>query len=601
MEYFSGISPQNMVDLSNAERISIFFLMATVFFAVFFIFYIYSNAKKDGMLYSFIFLNCLMIVWCVGLILEEFSLHREQWLRWGSLWVSYLGICFFGYAWLLFCFYFTGARIKESKKNLVFLALPFVIYYLFLLTNHYHQLFYIVPKDAKRSFGPVYYILVFTTFVYICTGTALLLRFYLKSKGLARTQSLLVLLTCITVFVIVFFRVAFKWDIETIPISFILLSYGVYYTGLKKFSLFKVVPVSILSFLDSMEQGICIIDTDLDMVSSNRAFKGMFPCAAPFRDNEKITPFLDYLDSASICDEESAAILDSVQKSKTAVIRGKISLKHPDARTFFVIVQPAYASNGKERGRIISFRDISELVRLNYLLEQKNIEMLYMNEEYQKVNEEIMKYTLSTQELSVTKERNRILNELYGSIQMKFSSIILFAHGCIKDLRSNGNQNQENMEKLNQMVKVGLQEIRNSIYMQNTGEDTNSFGKNLEKLLISFLKEGIDIKLLVEGTIQPTNYPVRSAVFGIWQEALENSIKHGKATLIYVIIKFKENCLHLYIMDDGKGCEDIHKGAGLDKMEQWVQSLQGTISYGSLGFGEGFNIITSIPLQIGGQ
>lgn len=599
MEYNSVLTSQSLLDISNAQRISIFFLITTVFFAVYFMFYIYSHAKKDGILYSFLLLNLLMLIWCTGLILQTFCFDSRSFPAWVSLWISYLGLCFFAYAWLVFCVFYTDSKIKKNKLSLTLLALPFVIFYLFLLTNNFHQLFYVLPVHKRRYFGPVYYIFVLTALIYIFYGTCILLRFCFKSKGLSKSQTLIVLFTFVFMLGMLIFRTVLKWDVETIPFTFLLISYAIFYAGFKKFSLFKVVPVSMLSFLDSMEQGILVIDSELDILSSNKALIKMFPCLETIPAGGNIASFLDYLYSSSEINKESLAILDSIRSGKSNAIEGKITLSSQYTRTFSIIVQPFCISRHKEKGRIITFNDISELAELNYQLKQKNKEILSMNKDYKQISRKIMQYTSDKQELSAAKERNRIWNELYGSIESEFSSIITFTHLCINDLSTSDRRNQEKLEELNKMIKNGLQTIRSSIYTQNSKETSNSIKQDIESILLTFNKGKIDIHLIVEGEIQSMEFPIRSAIFGIWQETFENSIKHGKASSIYVIINLKDDFLHLYILDNGKGCENANKGSGLRKMEKMIKNLKGTITYGSLGPDEGFSINAVIPLRLG--
>ncbi|HEX9060749.1 MAG TPA: PAS-domain containing protein, partial [Clostridia bacterium] len=444
-----------------------------------------------------------------------------------------------------------------------------------------------------------YYIFVLTALIYIFYGTCMLLRFCFKSKGLSKSQSLIVLFTFVFMLGMLIFRIVLKWDVETIPFTFILISYAIFYAGFKKFSLFKVVPVSMLSFLDSVEQGILVIDNDLDILSSNKSLLKMFPCLETIPAGGNIASFLDYLYSSSEINEDSLAILDSIRSGKSNVTEGKITFNSQYVSTFSIIIQPFCTSKRKKKGRIITFTDISELAELNYQLDQKNKEIFSMNEEFTQISHEIMRYTSGKQELSAAKERNRIWNELYSSIESEFSSIISFTSLCINDLSTSGGENQEKLDELNKMIKDALQKIRGSIYTQNSEDSSSSINQDLESILLTFTKDEIDIQLMVEGEIQSMGYPIRSAIFCIWQEAFKNSVNHGKASSIYVIINLKDDFLHLYILDNGKGCENTNKGSGLSKMDQMIKNLKGTITYGSLGPNEGFSINVVVPLRLG--
>lgn len=84
----------------------------------------------------------------------------------------------------------------------------------------------------------------------------------------------------------------------------------------------------------------------------------------------------------------------------------------------------------------------------------------------------------------------------------------------------------------------------------------------------------------------------------------EYSLAHSKWICKYHIVftpkylhslKFTEEVISLYIIDDGIGCKEIKKNMGLKCMEERVQESGGKISYSSDGE-KGFNIHIEIPL-----
>jgi signal transduction histidine kinase len=85
-------------------------------------------------------------------------------------------------------------------------------------------------------------------------------------------------------------------------------------------------------------------------------------------------------------------------------------------------------------------------------------------------------------------------------------------------------------------------------------------------------------------------------IFRVCQEALTNSLRHGKAKNVNIILRSSGNKLSLFIFDDGCGCSQIKKGFGLSGMEQRVKDLGGTLVFGSDGE-SGFNIRMEIPLS----
>jgi signal transduction histidine kinase len=93
-----------------------------------------------------------------------------------------------------------------------------------------------------------------------------------------------------------------------------------------------------------------------------------------------------------------------------------------------------------------------------------------------------------------------------------------------------------------------------------------------------------------------TSGPVRSfeerhefVIFRIFQEAVNNVIKHAHAKNIQIEVVFESAELKLIVQDDGIGfketIEEMNCGMGLENMKRRARLLQGTIKFLSLGRG----------------
>ena len=85
-------------------------------------------------------------------------------------------------------------------------------------------------------------------------------------------------------------------------------------------------------------------------------------------------------------------------------------------------------------------------------------------------------------------------------------------------------------------------------------------------------------------------------MFRVIQESITNSLRHGGATHIEIIIYQEDYHLYLKIQDNGSGCEDIHYGFGLKQMQERVAVINGEVTYDGHN---GFLTIIKIPMQRG--
>jgi signal transduction histidine kinase len=87
-------------------------------------------------------------------------------------------------------------------------------------------------------------------------------------------------------------------------------------------------------------------------------------------------------------------------------------------------------------------------------------------------------------------------------------------------------------------------------------------------------------------------------VFRIIQEALNNAIRHAKATTVIINFKRNKNNLEIVIKDDGVGfsLNLVKKGAGLKNIQNRVYLINGSHSLQSEP-GKGCELVISFPLN----
>jgi signal transduction histidine kinase len=87
------------------------------------------------------------------------------------------------------------------------------------------------------------------------------------------------------------------------------------------------------------------------------------------------------------------------------------------------------------------------------------------------------------------------------------------------------------------------------------------------------------------------------AIFRMCQEAITNSLKHSNSDEIHIVLRYNENDLEIYIMDNGQGCEKIVFGKGLMGMKRRIIKNGGQIDFTS-GEDCGFRIHAIVKRSI---
>jgi PAS domain S-box-containing protein len=91
---------------------------------------------------------------------------------------------------------------------------------------------------------------------------------------------------------------------------------------------------------------------------------------------------------------------------------------------------------------------------------------------------------------------------------------------------------------------------------------------------------------------------VEVAAYFVISEALANTAKHARASMVQVRAAVRDTALQLVIRDDGSGGADPSRGSGLIGLTDRVEALGGTIGISSPA-GAGTTITVSLPVQEG--
>jgi signal transduction histidine kinase len=92
---------------------------------------------------------------------------------------------------------------------------------------------------------------------------------------------------------------------------------------------------------------------------------------------------------------------------------------------------------------------------------------------------------------------------------------------------------------------------------------------------------GIQYQLTMEGGLRLTP-DLEESLYHISQEALNNALKHARASKVAVRLQQQEGEVTLWVMDNGKGFDVATArtagGLGLTTMREWAAMFEGTVT-----------------------
>ena len=249
------------------------------------------------------------------------------------------------------------------------------------------------------------------------------------------------------------------------------------------------------------------------------------------------------------------------------------------------------------------------LILLNYIstlyktkLEaQKLYDKLRVSEENLiKANNELEGYINSIEELTLLKERNRISREIHDSVghalttaMIQLSAMEAIANKENSSLKGMANNLREFINESFQDVKKAVRELKSDEYENFQGilrlQDVCS---NFEKM------SGIQVKTIIsKGEWSLTSKQINH-LYRITQEVLSNSLRHGKATKVNVIMNFTNDEFVISFSDNGIGTDNIvESGVGLKSIKERASEING-IAYIKSSLNNGFFIKVIVPIEV---
>ncbi|HEX3046257.1 MAG TPA: protein kinase [Bacillota bacterium] len=248
-----------------------------------------------------------------------------------------------------------------------------------------------------------------------------------------------------------------------------------------------------------------------------------------------------------------------------------------------------------------------ENARLCHSLEQRvnerteqlasaNRELQRKNAELSSANERLKEHAATVAELATIKERNRLAMDVHDTIGHTMTLLLKLLEVSKIVCRKDPAKTEAELGNAINITREGLKEVRCSVSgLMAERLETNNLPAALERLIAGFASSGVAIDLMIEGDVHLPDITYSDVIYRTCQEALTNALRHGKAKTVAVILKFKEDLIRLYIIDDGCGCKEVKKGVGLSGMEKRIKGLNGNFQFSSDGE-SGFIIQVEIPV-----
>ena len=556
--------------MSEKLAFEIYYIELWHIFSVVFIitinFYIYLNGRKNSLLYSYLTVEALLLIWMVSKIFKTVSPNSD--LRWFFIVTQYFGNCFLGPAFFAFAYTY-AKKMFPQKRVIVLTVIPAIIFFMAMASNPLHMLFYSYYDYYRDSFGPIFYIHQAYTYSLMIMGIILCVKRFNHDFQDKRIHAVIISLAVMipllaNIFYILKlfeplfgFRPLFDITPITCNISLTLFAIGTF-----RYRFFDITGIAWRKVFNQIPEGVVLLN------------------------NDKVITDMNHYSSSSLETEE---ILNAFREYYSPDKTSEYLHTSSTGRIFRVYRNPYFHKN-KSKGYVLKFVD-----ETNY---RKGLQSLSdKNETLQNMNKILSSKAKTKQDLIVYKTRNFIGSEIHDILGHSIVLALSILEVARLSLKEDSAEARLKFEQALVIIKNAKEQMTNTISSSDNENKKvkNSLMTEIKKLVNEAHNAGHNISLTIQGSDSTIPEHVSEGVLRLCQEAVTNSIRHGKAEKITIILRLYNSLLEVYILDNGSACSEIKKGYGLKGMEQRiVKRLGGVLDYGSIE--GGFTVRASVPL-----
>lgn len=213
-----------------------------------------------------------------------------------------------------------------------------------------------------------------------------------------------------------------------------------------------------------------------------------------------------------------------------------------------------------------------------------------------------LKLRRAEQEAALQKERTRIAQDMHDDLGARFTQISLLGE-LSRQAAGNPVQARDLLDQISQTARAGVKSLDEIVWAVNPRNDTlpdllDYTGQYARDFLAA---ANLPCRLDFPDDLPARAIPgdVRHAIFNVLKEALNNVVKHARASRVKIIFDIVDAQMRWIIEDDGRGFEQAPEAAGADGLRnigQRAAALGGKVEIRSQP-GTGTRITLTIPLR----
>ncbi len=179
-------------------------------------------------------------------------------------------------------------------------------------------------------------------------------------------------------------------------------------------------------------------------------------------------------------------------------------------------------------------------------------------------NAKLTQYTHVLEDLTVSRERNRMARELHDTLAHSLTALSVQLETVKAFWSIDPKKAQQLLDRSLEITREGTEETRRALKsLRASPLEDLGFGLAVKQLVFSAAdRTGLKTVVRIPDEVNLLSKDGQQVVYRIAQEAIENVIKHANASQIEISMDEDENEFEMSISDDGIGCEEEIKADG---------------------------------------
>jgi signal transduction histidine kinase len=204
----------------------------------------------------------------------------------------------------------------------------------------------------------------------------------------------------------------------------------------------------------------------------------------------------------------------------------------------------------------------------------------------------------------ILEERNRIARDIHDGVAQSLAGAVMKLETAERKFSKVPEEALKLIQESNEKLRISLKEVRQSIYALRPypTERVGLISAMNSRILMLQKEHELEVQFETRGTEYTLSPMVEKIIFDIFQESIQNALKHAKASAVDILLSYQSEHILLKVKDNGLGFSLFqamikarnHPHFGILQMNESAERIQASLQIDSKE-GEGTEINLTVP------